>query len=130
MALLGFNKSVIEDPTTFAFPASTFTSSIIPDPGSKNSFFVKLNNLGQDSVNAMVGNQSKILAHLTSFEDKTGKLTHDPSTLVYLDLNNAAPLSVNEFDISFSYINEQYATVLTGQSIVCLVFRKKPKSLM
>jgi hypothetical protein len=129
-ALLGFNKSVVEDPTTLAFPASTFTSSILPDPGSKNSFFVKLNNLGQDSVNAMVGNQSKILAHLTSFEDKTGKLTHDPATLVYLDLNNAAPLSVNEFDISFSYINEQYATVLTGQSIVCLVFRKKPKSLM
>lgn len=130
--LLGFSRSIVDTPIVPADSALSQTYESINQPvfGSKNSLFVKLNNLGQDSINAMVGNQSKILAHLTSFEDKTGKLTHDPSTLVYLDLNNAAPLNVNEFDISFSYINEQYATVLTGQSIVCLVFRKKPKSLM
>ena len=130
IALLGFKKSVIEDANASTALTATFSSSILPDFGIKHSLFVKLNNLGQDSINAMIGNQSKILAHLTSFEDKTGKLTHDPSTLVYLDLNNAAPLNINEFDISFSYINEQYATILTGQSIVCLVFRKKPKLLM
>ena len=130
--LLGFRKTIVDSPLVPAASALSQTYQSVTQPifGSKNSLFVKLNNLGQDSINAMVGNQSKILAHLTSFEDKTGRLTHDPATLVYLDLNNASPLNVNEFDISFSYINEQYATVLTGQSIVCLVFRKKPKSLM
>jgi len=38
-------------------------------------------------------------------------------------------MNVNEFDISFCYANEQYATILTGQSIVCLYFRTKPKGV-
>ena len=130
MDLLGYEKSLLLVPQVVAGLKLTFSSTNVPNLAPEYSMFVKLNNLGQESINAMQGNRSKILAHLTSFENQTGKLTHEPSTLTYLDLNNAAPLNINEFDISFCYINEQFAEVLTGQSIVTLMFRKKPKNLM
>jgi len=92
--------------------------------------FVRLNNFGQNTTNARIGNRSKIIAHLTDLETKTGRQTYEPSNLVWLDLDNPAPLTVNEFDISFCYVNEQYSTILVGQSIVALYFRAKPKDLM
>ena len=46
--------------------------------------------------------------------------------MIFLDLNNAEPLKLNSFDISFVYSNEQYAEAIVGQSIVALYFRKKP----
>ena len=128
--LLGFSKSVLDVPTTVALPLQTFLSTTVPSLAPMFSIFLKLNNLGQQSVNALTGNQSKIISHLTDFEDKTGRLTYEPANLLYLDLNNPAPLNITEFDLSFSYINEQFAEILTGQSIVTLSFRKKPESLM
>ena len=94
--------------------------------------FVRLNNFGQSVVNAHQGNNSKIIAHLPRFDNtqSTGRLYFEPNQMVFIDLNNPAPMQINEFDISFSYINEQYATILSGQSIVALYFRKKPKELM
>ena len=124
--ILGFNGTVIDTPTTVVnLNNVTYQSSFSPSLVSSLSMFVRLNNFGQNCVNARVGNRSKILAHLTDLENKSGRNTYEPSNLIWLDLDNPAELNVNEFDISFCYVNEQYARILTGQSIVALYFRKK-----
>jgi hypothetical protein len=46
---------------------------------------------------------------------------------MWLDLDNAQELKVSSFDISMVYVNEQFCKSLTGQTIVVLAFRKKPK---
>ncbi len=125
--LLGYDKSVIETPTKFLGTLDTFTSTVTPNLGPQYSMFCRLNNFGQETTNGLIGNKSKIIAHLTTFENATGKLTYEPSNLTYLDLNNSAPMNISEFDISFCYVNEQFAEVLTGQSIVTIHIRKKPK---
>jgi len=128
--ILGFNGTVIDTPTTVVnLNNVTYQSNFSPSLVSSLSMFVRLNNFGQNCVNARVGNRSKILAHLTDLENKSGRNTYEPGNLIFLDLDNPAELNVNEFDISFCYVNEQYARILTGQSIVCLYFRKRPKEL-
>ena len=131
--ILGFNRGIIDIPNSGAGTNNIiFQSDFKPKLTSSKAIFVKLNNFGQDVVNAHQGNKSKILCHLPRFDNtnETGRLYFEPNEMVFIDLNNAQELKVNEFDISFSYINEQYATILQGQSIVCLYFRKKPKELM
>ncbi len=129
--ILGFNGGIIDTPTnTVNFNQKTFQSNFAPDLTNSLSMFVRLNNFGQNCTNARVGNKSKILSHLTDLETTSGRQTYEPKNLIYLDLDNPAELNVNEFDISFCYASEQFATVLTGQSIVCLYFRPKPKELM
>ena len=125
--MLGFNGGVIDTPTnTTNLNEKTFESIFAPDLTNSLSMFVRLNNFGQNCTNARIGNKSKILAHLTDLETTSGRQTYEPKNLIFLDLDNPAELNVNEFDISFCYANEQYATTLTGQSIVCLYFRPKP----
>lgn len=125
--LLGYDKSVVETANTIQGSLDTFDSTVTPSLAPQYSIFVRLNNLGQDVINGLVGNKSKILAHLTTFENATGKLTYEPSNLTYLDLNNSAPITLSEFDISFCYVNEQFAEALAGQSIVTLHFKQKDK---
>lgn len=127
--LLGFDKSVVETANTDQVSLTTFKSTITPSLAPQYSMFVRLNNFGQDVTNGWIGNKSKIISHLTTFENATGRLTHEPANLTYLDLNNSAPINISEFDISINYINEQYAEVCTGQTIVTLLIRKKPKEL-
>ena len=130
--ILGFNQQIVDVPNTVVSPISViFQSSKVPSLTSSMAMFVKLNNFGQSVINAHNGNPSKIIAHLPRFDNtqETGRLYFEPNQMVFIDLNNPAPIQVNEFDISFSYINEQYATILTGQSIVALYFRKKPREL-
>ena len=126
--ILGFNGGIIDTPTnTVNLNQKSYQSNFTPSLVSSLSMFVRLNNFGQNTTNARVGNRSKILAHLTDLENKTGRNTYEPSNLIWLDLDNPSELNVNEFDISFCYVNEQFATILTGQSIVGLYFRKKPR---
>ena len=130
--IFGFNSG-LQDVAAFSVNSKrTFESDFAPTLASSMAMFVRLNNFGQNVINSLNGNQSKILSHLPRFDNSqsTGRLYFEPNSLVWLDLSNPAEMHVNEFDISFSYINEQYATVLTGQSIVCLMFREKPRSLM
>lgn len=132
--LFGFNQAIVDTPASGDSTVNTITfeSVNIPSLVSSLAMFVRLNNMGQNVTNAFQGNNSKIIAHLPRFDNQntTGRLYFEPNTPIFLDLDNPAPMQVNEFDISFNYINEQYATILTGQSIVCLLFRKKPKELM
>lgn len=125
--LLGFNNGIV-DTSIETGSLKVFSSDFAPSLTSSMAMFVRLNNFGQNVVNAFSGNQSKILAHLPRFDNSqtTGRLYFEPQNMTFIDLNNPSEMNINEFDISFNYINEQYATVLTGQSIVCLYFRAKP----
>jgi len=126
--ILGFRSSIVDTPNTITnLNQKTYESNFAPSLVSSLSMFVRLNNFGQNTTNARVGNRSKILAHLTDLESTSGRQTYEPKNLIWLDLDNPAELNVNEFDISFCYVNEQFSTILTGQSIVCLYFRPKPK---
>ena len=126
--LLGFNNAIVDQTVSETGSLKIFNSDFAPSLTSSMAMFVRLNNFGQNVVNSFTGNHSKILAHLPRFDNTqtTGRLYFEPQNLTFIDLNNPNEMMVNEFDISFNYINEQYATVLTGQSIVCLYFREKP----
>ena len=129
--LLGFSSAIVDTPNSVVnLNQKVYESNFAPSLVSSLSMFVRLNNFGQNSTNARVGNRSKIIAHLTDLESTSGRQTYEPKNLIYLDLDNPAELNVNEFDISFCYANEQFSTILTGQSIVALYFRRKPKELM
>lgn len=126
--LLGFSNAIVDTAVSETGSLKIFQSDFAPSLTSSMAMFVRLNNFGQNVVNSFTGNHSKILAHLPRFDNTqtTGRLYFEPQNLTYIDLNNPSEMNINEFDISFNYINEQYATVLTGQSIVCLYFRQKP----
>ena len=128
--LLGFPVGKM-DGVYIASPSSTtrIESSKAPELLSSKTMFVRLENFTQECANARQGNRSKIIAHLPRFDGQveTGRIFHQPNERVYLDLNNSEPLKVNSFDISFCYTNEQYATNLTGQSVVVLHFKEKSK---
>ena len=112
-----------------ADPVSTrrLQSTTAPKLLSAKTMFVRLENFTTETTNALMGNRSKIIAHLPRFDGQveTGRIFHQPAERVYLDLNNSEPLNVNSFDISFCYSNEQYATSLSGQSVVVLHFKEK-----
>ena len=131
--LLGFDK---ESPTNnYDYGAGslstqrTFTSSSVPKLIASRSMFVRLDNFTQSSLNARMGNRSQIIAHLPRFDGQveTGRIYHEPKNLIFLDLNNSQPMNLSSFDISFVYSNEQYCRSLTGQSVVCLYIRERPK---
>ncbi len=124
--LLGFNRGVVDTAVSSVGSKVIFESVKIASLTNNMSLFLRLNNLGQNVVNAFTGNKSKIIAHLTSLETQTGIVSYEPSNLVWLDLDNPADINLTDFDLSFNYINEQYARIVAGQSIVCLYFRDKP----
>ncbi len=127
--LLGFERGVIDYYDTDLNDRQVFGSDTDPDTTTTQALFVRLNNFGQKVLNARMGNRSNIICHLPRFDNSfaTGRLHFEPNNLMYLDLGNPYDLHINEFDISFCYMNEQFAKVLTGQSIVALHFREKPK---
>ena len=132
-AKLGFNQPYDTVFTHIGAGASAlgvqFVSDTVPVFKSGQSIFVRLTNLSQRSMNAFKGSQSQIIAHLPRFDGQaeTGRLYYEPSEIMWLDLDNAQELKVSSFDISMVYVNEQYVRSLTGQTIVVLAFRKKPK---
>ena len=105
----------------------SLVSSETPTALSSKSIFVRVDNFNQTSTNAANGNKSGIIAHLPRFDgqQQTGRLFFEPKNLIYLDLNNPAPMKINSFDISFVYSDETYCTSLVGSSIVTLHIRKK-----
>jgi len=124
--ILGFNSTILSQPTSAAgvFPR-LYNSEYPPDVQSSKALFVRLDNFGQNVMNALTKNRSKIISHLPRFDNNqsTGRLYFEPKNLIWINLENSNELNVTDFDISFCYSNEQYATILTGQSIVCLYFR-------
>lgn len=105
----------------------SLVSTDTPIALSSKSIFVRVDNFNQTSTNAANGNKSGIVAHLPRFDgqQQTGRLFFEPKNLIYLDLNNPAPMKVNSFDISFVYSDETYCKSLVGSSIVTLHIREK-----
>lgn len=119
---------------------STFTSAAHPDDRliesvsaptliSSKSMFVRLDNFTGQSTNGFGKNKSSIIAHVPRFDSSTEsvRIYHEPNELMYIDLHNPSPIRISSFDVSFCHVNEQYATNMAGQTIVCLHFREKPK---
>ncbi len=103
------------------------SSTLPPTAVSAKSIFVRLDNFNQKTMNAGNGNPSRIIAHLPRFDgqNETGRLFFEPSTLVYLDLDNPNPLRVNQIDLSLVYADESLCTALVGTTIIVLHIRKK-----
>tara|TARA_R100001443_G_scaffold78102_1_gene85474 strand:- start:51 stop:1877 length:1827 start_codon:yes stop_codon:yes gene_type:complete len=128
--VLGFNLSPTDDyeygsgsdPST----RRTFTSKD-PKMLSAKTIFLRVENLASKVMNAFMGNRSNIIAHLPRFDGQveTGRIYHEPKNLIFLDIGNSEPITINSFDISFCYSNEQYCTALTGQSVVVLYIKGK-----
>ena len=133
--IFGFARnSVINDGTTAlanALYSLTFSSSELPNlTSTSQSIFIRLRNFGQQVLNARAKTKSTIIAQLPTADEDiagVGKLFYEPNRDVWLDLNNAEELIVSDFNIDLIYVNEQYAKVLEGQTIVVLYFRPKPE---
>ena len=125
--LLGFNRDVVDTAVETTGSLTIFESIDAPSLINNMSLFVRLNNLGQNVMNAFTGNKSKIISHLTKLETQVGIVSYEPNNLVWLDLDNPADINLTDFDLSVNYINEQYAKTVVGDSIICLYFRNKPK---
>jgi len=131
--LFGFPNNRYND--IMNYPAadddSTLISSLspaLPAVVSTKSIFVRLENMGNKTINASRRNKSAIVAHLPRFDGNrsSGALYLEPKNLIFVDLDNPAPMKVNDFDISLCYSDEKYCESLTGTTIVCLLFRENP----
>ncbi len=105
------------------------SSVTTPSLSSNVSLFIRLNNFTQSSVNARMGTQSKIVAHLPRFDvsgNDTGGLYFEPSEKTYIDLNNPTDVYLNSFDVDYCYENEQLCKALVGKTITVFHIRQKP----
>ena len=106
----------------------TYTSDTTPDKNESLSLFVRLDNLGNKTFNAHTHQPSKIIYHFPKF-DTNGRtngygLYYEANQRNYVRLNNSEPMNVNELALSLCNVDEQLATDITGQTIICLDFRK------
>lgn len=127
---LGFDHLSHIEANTLADESYQVSSVTIPPLLSSKSVFVRLENFGQESVNAYQGLRSKIIAHLPRFDgiNSVGPLYLEPNNMIYLDLKNPHPFRINSFDLSLCFTDETYAINLTGTTIICLHVREKPDS--
>jgi hypothetical protein len=89
--------------------------------------FVRSGTLTHQSYNFNKGLPSKILWALPRFANdgaETGALYYQQESPIYLDLNNAAPVVINDIDIEFVDKDEVPVADLTGPSVVVLHIRK------
>ena len=106
----------------------TIESVSVPSTSSNISLFVRLNNFTQNSINARMGTQSKIIAHLPRFDNagnEIGGLYFEPSQRTYIDIGNTSDIYINSFDVDYVYENEQVCKALTGKTITCFHIRQK-----
>jgi len=127
---LGFDNLSHVEANTLADESYQVSSVTVPPLLSSKSVFVRLENFGQESVNAYQGLRSKIIAHLPRFDgiNSVGPLYLEPNNMIYLDLKNPHPFRINSFDLSLCFTDETYAINLTGTTIICLHVREKPDS--
>ena len=134
--LFGFNgRSFVTQAATIDAVSGAQLTVLTSDSASYpvQSIFVRLNGFGQQVLNARTGNKSTILAHLPTADSRGSVETrtrffYEPNRDIWIDLNNPFELQTTEFGLDFVYSTEQYAKILSGQSIVVLYFREKPKT--
>ncbi len=130
--ILGFvGRGVLDTRAATSSEASqqiVFVSDAAPLIQAKDSMFVRLDNFTQSSFNAGVGRPSKILYHLPRFDTSNREigagLYFEPQERVYVKLGNTNKTTINELDLSVCNNREQLLTDLTGETIICLHFRK------
>jgi len=127
---LGFqNRSILDSNVAHQIDDQTtqYRSDSIPEL-SYSSMFVRLDNFTQRSYNSGTGRPSKILYHVPRFDnanrDLGVALFYEPAERTYVKLHNRDVVKLNELNISFCDSDERLVYDLTGQSIVCLHFRK------
>lgn len=127
---LGFqNRSVLDSSVASLVDdqKTQYKSDSIPEL-SYSSMFVRLDNFTQRSYNSGTGRPSKILYHVPRFDtsnrDLGISLFYEPSERTYVKLHNKEILKLNELNISFCDNEERLVYDLSGQSVVCLHFRK------
>jgi hypothetical protein len=94
--------------------------------------FIRSNTLTHQSYNFNKGLPSKILWSVPAFANNgpplaaptMGALYYQQDSPIYLDLNNAAPVVINDIDIEFVDKDEVPVTDLTQESVVVLHIRK------
>lgn len=105
-----------------------YVSDAVPTLQSYESMFIRLDNFTQRAYNAGVGRPSKILYHCPRFDSsnrETGTgLYFEPASKTYIRLGNTQKLKLNELNLSICNNREQLIDDLTGQTIICLHFRK------
>lgn len=129
--LLGFDRISVVDYNYWELDGDgkgwTSGSTTIPNGVSTRSIFVRVNNLTQKSINAFKDLKSGIIGHLPRFDglNNVGPLYLENNNLVYIDLDNPAPIQLNELSLSLVYSDETYCEALTGTTIICLHIKKK-----
>ncbi len=129
--LLGYDRIPVVDYNYFELNADgkgwTTGSATLPNGVSTRSIFVRVNNLTQKSLNAFKDIKSGIIGHLPRFDglNNVGPLYLEPKNLVYVDIDNPAPITLNELSISLVYSDETYCEALSGTTIVCLHIKEK-----
>lgn len=132
-SLLGYLSRAVLDSATASdiTDQQTQYQSDSPPDLSQASMFVRLDNFTQKSYNSGTGRPSKILYHLPRFDnsnrDVGTSLYYEPQERTYVKLNNTETIKLNEINISFCDSQERLVEDLTGQTIVCLHFRKSQK---
>ncbi len=102
-------------------------STSVPALQNTRAIFVRLDNIPTKNINGFKGNSSTILSMLPrqSKDTEVGRVFYEPNNLMYVDLLNTQEIRLNSFDISFCYVDETFATNLSGQSVVVLHIKQK-----
>ena len=130
--ILGFVERGVLDTNNLDFDPTTlkyvYESDAAPSIQAKDSMFIRLDNFTQKSFNAGTGRPSKIIHHVPRFDTSNREigagLYFEPHEKTYIKLNNSNPIVINELDFSICNSREQMITDLTGETIICLHFRK------
>lgn len=120
-AMLGFDDSPPDSTTTDRNVA--FSSTTIPDLKTYDSLYVRLNNFPIVSQNAAKGFQSNIIYGVPRFDNSgqdTGGLYFTAPERLYVNLNNAADMYINQIDLDVIKSDETLATALTGRTEIVL----------
>ncbi len=129
--LLGFKHDGVVD--TFELGTGISSAQFIqesisvPQLLNTRSIFVRLDNIPTSNINGYKGNKSTIISMLPRLNNQTetGRIFYEPNNMMYIDLQNSQEIRLNSFDISFCYVDETFASNLSGQSVVILHFKQK-----
>ena len=104
----------------------TFQSVDVPKLLQGSSAFVRCNTFTHQSFNGRTSSMSKILYHIPRFSDTgedTGALYFTPNQMVFLKLNNPAPITLNDIQIDIVDKSEKPLQDLHGNTIVVLYIK-------
>ncbi len=127
-ALLGFEDETVVDNPTQTSGFKTFTSHETPKNIVKDSMFLRISSLTQNSKNGFTGNDSKIIYQCPRFDvsgNDQGNLYYEPGEKTYLDLGNISDTLVDSFSVELVDREDKLAVGLVGNTTAMIHIRKK-----